>query len=143
MRALEATREDGGEQFGLMQAAPGLLAVGLCVWAWATLRLATEPRPRRAWVAAVGFGLLHGFGFAGGLVDAGLPLSDVPLALVSFNLGIEAAQLAVVVTVWLAAGVAKPLFFASDRWRRQVPAYAVGSLAAMWLIERSVAILVA
>jgi len=119
------------------------VAIALSLLALATQLLATEPRPRRAWVAAVGFGLLHGFGFAGGLVDAGLPLSDVPLALVSFNLGIEAAQLAVVVTVWLAAGVAKPLFFASDRWRRQVPAYAVGSLAAMWLIERSVAILVA
>ena len=46
------------------------------------------------WIVAFVFGLLHGFGFAGALVEVGLPRGDIPLALVSFNLGVEIGQLA-------------------------------------------------
>jgi hypothetical protein len=35
------------------------------------------------------FGLLHGFGFAGALAEVGLPQSDIPLALLMFNVGVE------------------------------------------------------
>ena len=42
---------------------------------------------------AAGFGLLHGFGFAGALLEAGLPQTDIPLALAAFNVGIELGQL--------------------------------------------------
>ena len=45
------------------------------------------------WVVAFAFGLLHGFGFAGALKETGLPQTDVPLALLTFNLGVEAGQL--------------------------------------------------
>ena len=47
----------------------------------------------RPWVVAFAFGLLHGFGFAGALVDLGLPRGDIPLALFSFNVGVEIGQL--------------------------------------------------
>jgi hypothetical protein len=40
---------------------------------------------------AFAFGLLHGFGFAGELKEIGLPQIDLPLALLTFNLGVEAA----------------------------------------------------
>ena len=50
---------------------------------------------------AGGFGLLHGLGFAGALREAGLPQGEIPLALLSFNVGIELGQLAFV----LGAGV--------------------------------------
>jgi len=42
------------------------------------------------------FGLIHGFGFASVLKDLGLPRESLLLALVSFNLGVEAGQLAIV-----------------------------------------------
>ena len=42
---------------------------------------------RFPWVMAGAFGLLHGFGFAGALAEVGLPKSEIPLSLFSFNLG--------------------------------------------------------
>ena len=48
----------------------------------------------RPWMVAFAFGLLHGFGFAGALVELGLPQGDIPLALLAFNVGVELGQLA-------------------------------------------------
>jgi hydrogenase/urease accessory protein HupE len=48
---------------------------------------------RRPWVVAFIFGLLHGFGFAGALSEAGLPQKDIPVALLSFNIGVEFGQI--------------------------------------------------
>src|SRR5262249_30693553 len=45
------------------------------------------------WLVAFSFGLLHGFGFASALTDVGLPQGDIPLALFSFNVGVEIGQL--------------------------------------------------
>ena len=45
------------------------------------------------WVVAFCFGLLHGFGFASALTNAGLPPADLPLALLNFNVGVEIGQL--------------------------------------------------
>ncbi|MEE3328107.1 MAG: HupE/UreJ family protein [Myxococcota bacterium] len=53
------------------------------------------------WLVAGGFGLLHGLGFAGALREVGLPEGDIPLALVSFNVGIELGQLLFVALVLL------------------------------------------
>ena len=44
-------------------------------------------------------GLLHGFGFAGTLTRIGIPASDIPLALLSLNLGVEAGQLCFIAVV--------------------------------------------
>jgi len=48
---------------------------------------------RWPWVVAFSFGLLHGFGFASALIDIGLPQGDIPLALLTFNIGVEIGQL--------------------------------------------------
>src|SRR4029077_11906046 len=48
---------------------------------------------RWPWAVAFTFGLLHGFGFAGALAELGLPQGDIPLALFSFNVGVEIGQL--------------------------------------------------
>ena len=53
---------------------------------------------QRPWLVAFIFGLLHGLGFAGALGEIGLRSPDVPLALLSFNLGVEVGQLAFVRT---------------------------------------------
>ena len=59
------------------------------------------------WFVSFSFGLLHGFGFAGALKDIGLPQIDLPLALLTFNLGVEAGQLIFVLAVAFAALVAR------------------------------------
>jgi len=91
---------------------------------------------RFPWAMAVAFGLLHGFGFAGALAEAGLPAGDIPLALVSFNGGIELGQLAFVGVV-LSAGalVGRWIPIVGARSMR-IAVYAMGVLSAFWCFER-------
>jgi hydrogenase/urease accessory protein HupE len=86
---------------------------------------------RSPWIAGFGFGLLHGFGFAGALGDIGLPARQLPLALLSFNVGVELGQLAFVgVLVGIATAV-------PTVWRaRTAFGYAVGIVAMWWTFER-------
>jgi len=103
---------------------------------------------RNPWVVAFVFGLLHGLGFATALTSAGLPPSDVPLALLSFNIGVELGQLGFVATIILLAKVfgngVRALFvkraltpFSSwPRWVALLPGYAVGGMGAFWTIQR-------
>ena len=91
---------------------------------------------RSPWLVAFAFGLLHGFGFAGALAEVGLPQSDIPLALLTFNLGVEAGQLAFVAAVLAFAWMTRHAFSSPLRSLTPVPAYAIGSLAVFWLIER-------
>jgi hydrogenase/urease accessory protein HupE len=95
----------------------------------------------RPWAMAATFGLLHGLGFAGALAQAGLPDGQIPLALCSFNLGIELGQVAFVAAVLAVGAAARPLIPSRIAIRRLVPAYAIGSLAAFWLFERLAATL--
>jgi hydrogenase/urease accessory protein HupE len=84
------------------------------------------------------FGLVHGLGFAGALKDIGLPQSHLPLALLTFNVGVEIGQLLMVL---LAFGVVHLPF--SQRWlgRARTPAlYAIGVVAAYWSWARVAAI---
>jgi hydrogenase/urease accessory protein HupE len=93
---------------------------------------------RAPWLVAGSFGLLHGFGFAGALSQVGLPANDIPLALLWFNLGVEAGQLAFVV---VALGVIALLRrFRLPEWAPILPPYAIGSVAMYWVIQRTVAI---
>jgi hydrogenase/urease accessory protein HupE len=98
---------------------------------------------RNPWIVSFSFGLLHGFGFAGALKEIGLPDTDIPLALLSFNLGVELGQL-VFVSVVLAIGLA--LAFVAPKLRRLLispgtrtsvtTAYGIGGIAAFWFVER-------
>lgn len=93
---------------------------------------------KKPWLVAFTFGLLHGFGFAGALSNIGLPQQDIPFALAFFNVGVEIGQIAFVLVV---LAVIKLLSFKKD-WPifiRKVPAYAIGSLASFWMIERVIA----
>jgi hydrogenase/urease accessory protein HupE len=97
-----------------------------------------EPRlsERKPWAVAFAFGLLHGFGFAGALADIGLPERDIPLALFTFNLGVEAGQIAVVAVA--AAGLSLLRRWHDDYARTMIrlAAYAIGAVAAFWTIDR-------
>jgi hydrogenase/urease accessory protein HupE len=110
--------------------APIEIAIAASVF-WLALELASRAgrAPGVPARLAFGFGLLHGFGFAAALSEAGLPSADLPLALASFNVGIELGQLAVVAVLLLFVRTLR-------RWERPL-AYAFGTLAGFWLIERT------
>jgi hypothetical protein len=89
------------------------------------------------WRIAFAFGLLHGFGFASVLADMGLPPGARAISLVSFNLGVETGQLAVVVAVMpLAYAVRATAFYRQTvmRWGSS----AIAALAFVWLVQRAV-----
>jgi hypothetical protein len=91
---------------------------------------------RHPWVVAFAFGLLHGFGFASGLAQLGLPKGEIPLALLLFNVGVEIGQLAFVVVILLLERAFRLL---QVRWPmavQKLPGYAVGTLGAFWTIQR-------
>lgn len=93
---------------------------------------------KKPWLIAFTFGLLHGFGFAGALTAIGLPQQDIPYALGFFNVGVELGQLAFVFVVLI---ILKVLSYKKDwsKTLKKIPAYAIGSLASFWMIERILA----
>lgn len=103
---------------------------------------------RFPWVVCFSFGLLHGLGFAGALLEIGLPSGDIPVALFAFNVGVELGQLvfvaAVVTVMWamrrfwrldmvLVQGSGQPQLTLT------VQAYLIGALATFWLVQRMLA----
>lgn len=89
-----------------------------------------------SWVVAFTFGLLHGFGFAGALMEIGLPQSDLPLSLLTFNLGVEAGQLIFVAAVLVVLRAAGALGTIGHAPARQFGAYIIGTAAMLWLVSR-------
>jgi hydrogenase/urease accessory protein HupE len=97
---------------------------------------------RYPWLVAFSFGLLHGFGFAGALSEIGLPPSQAPLALLAFNLGVEAGQLGVIAVLLLSFAalrrLAQKLELApsTEATAKKLPIWAMGALAFAWTVER-------
>lgn len=94
---------------------------------------------KHPWTLPGALGLLHGLGFASVLFDAGLPGDEIPLALLGFNLGLELGQLGVIAMAGAAYAAIRSAIPAGWRGNRTVPAYVIGSLAAYWVIERTLA----
>ena len=96
----------------------------------------SELQPSRI-VLVFAFGLLHGMGFAGVLTDLGLPRSEFVTALLTFNVGVEIGQLAVV-----AAAFATVLGVRNRPWYRSrvvVPAsVAIAGVGLFWTVQRVV-----
>jgi len=92
---------------------------------------------RHPWMVAFAFGLLHGFGFASGLTDMGLPSGEIPLALLLFNVGVELGQITFVVLILLLERSFRTLQILWPRWAEALPGYAVGTLGAYWAIQRT------
>jgi len=90
---------------------------------------------RRIWLVAFGFGLVHGFGFAGALTELGLPTGARLAALVGFNVGVEIGQLSVVAVVL-------PILYVLRRrswyaaWLMRPASLAIALLATWWLFKR-------
>jgi hydrogenase/urease accessory protein HupE len=97
---------------------------------------------RYPWILAFAFGLLHGFGFASGLSTTGIPQAELPLALLSFNGGVELGQLAFVGLTLLLLKSFHVLEMRWPGWVQRAPGYVVGVSGAYWTIERTVALFV-
>jgi hypothetical protein len=93
---------------------------------------------RHPGVVAFAFGLLHGFGFASGLASMGLPQAEIPLALLLFNVGVEAGQLFFVAVILGLERSFRVLEIRWPRWAEALPGYTVGALGAFWTIQRTV-----
>ena len=96
---------------------------------------------RQPWLVAFAFGLLHGFGFAGALSQIGLPRHDIPLALLLFNLGVEAGQLLFIAALLLVRAAILRLAPRLPLMLVRLPTYGIGAAAAFWLIQRMAVIL--
>jgi hydrogenase/urease accessory protein HupE len=96
---------------------------------------------RHPWAMAAAFGLLHGLGFAGALREAGLPAGEIPMALLSFNAGIEVGQMTFVAGVLAIGRAARHVPARMPHWARSVPVYGMGSLAGYWWLERVIAVM--
>jgi hypothetical protein len=104
---------------------------------------ATHRRPTLTrsypWAVAGLFGLVHGLGFASALSEIGLPRGSSAVALVSFNVGVELAQLAIVGAFLLAARFVR-LSPRREELTKTAACYALGAVGSYWLISRTAAI---
>ncbi len=119
-----------------------MIALSIMIVATEAVKMSREEigvTVRYPWAVAFPFGLLHGLGFAGALLDTGLPQHDVPLALFAFNVGVECGQL-IFLAVLLGSASLIRWFAHSERLIlkiRPIAAYGIGAVAGFWLIERS------
>jgi hydrogenase/urease accessory protein HupE len=98
---------------------------------------------RWPWIASFSFGLLHGFGFASALREIGIPDDAVPLALLFFNLGVEAGQVMFVAAVLAGIWTWRRFAISLPAWSWRAPPYAAGIVAGFWFIERTAKIFLA
>jgi hypothetical protein len=123
-----------------LRAAPVEATIALSILLVASEALRQRQSAARRWPAAVAFlfGLVHGLGFASALQQVGLPQQHLLVALLTFNVGVEIGQLAVVATAWA-------LLRLTSGWTRlshaRNPAlYAMGGVAAYWTLGRMLAL---
>ena len=115
---------------------PPLALLGMALFAlcyFTALQRVTSAYRIRALIA-FGFGLFHGFGFAGVLAEMDLSTANLATALFGFNLGVESGQLLVVALLW-------PLLHWAKQRHEGVPRYitaAVAGLGMYWFVLRSV-----
>lgn len=94
---------------------------------------------RLPWVIAFGFGLIHGFGFAGAISELGLPEDARALALLLFNVGVELGQLMIVALLIALAALVKQIGDTALPVAQRVAAYGVGVAGMAWTFERAAA----
>lgn len=94
---------------------------------------------RTPWLMAFGFGLLHGLGFAGALMDIGIANNKMVLSLLFFNIGIELAQIALI-------PIPLVLIFLSKKLNKLkslkiIASLFIGSMGFYWFIDRVLGII--
>ena len=94
----------------------------------------TESQIKRPWIMAFGFGLLHGFGFAGALSEIGIANDQLFLSLLFFNIGIEIGQLMIIPLVGLIIYVLN--FINLKNQFRTLITYGIGGMGVFWFVTR-------
>lgn len=97
-----------------------------------------KPVVATRWALGLGFGLVHGFGFASVLAGVGLPPGALALALLGLNLGVEVGQLAIVAAVLppaLALALARPSLYV--RGVLGAGSVLVAAVATLWFVQRA------
>ena len=94
----------------------------------------TESQIKRPWLMAFGFGLLHGFGFAGALSEIGIANDQLFLSLLFFNIGIEIGQLMIIPLVGLIIFVLN--FINLKNQFRTLITYGIGGMGVFWFVTR-------
>jgi len=123
------------------KAVEALVALSIVFLAAEVIKSGTRAGARLAPPAvAFAFGLLHGLGFGGALMEIGLPPGEIPLALLAFNVGVELGQLLIVALALLASAALATLLAVRLDGLRTPIAYAIGMVAAVWFAERMAAI---
>ena len=94
-------------------------------------------------VISSSFGLLHGFGFASALSEIGLPQTEIPAALLAFNVGVEIGQVMFVAMMlfifWLISQSLKLIQYGSIDWLKIIEkpvAFGIGSITMFWTLDR-------
>lgn len=98
-----------------------------------------QPRlsERAPWVVSFGFGLVHGLGFGSALSEIGLPQSEIVLALLSFNVGVEIGQLSFIFACLIGWTAIRHLLRSGLQFRlEKLAVYGIGGMAAFWFVER-------
>ena len=124
-----------------------MIALSVVFMAWEIAKNNHESLTHRFPVAvSASFGLLHGFGFAAVLRGIGLPQTELPTALLFFNVGVEIGQVLFVLALLTAFFVLRPIFVrmlksATDNavhWSSltRPASYLIGTVASFWMIER-------
>jgi hydrogenase/urease accessory protein HupE len=87
------------------------------------------------WLITFGFGLVHGLGFASILQEFAIPRADLAVALGSFNLGVEAGQIAIVAA---ASGVLRMLRrWPAEIWLRRLVSAGAAAAGLVWFVQRA------
>ena len=121
-----------------------LIALSIVVIAAENLRAAKPPvvagddTPRRDYrpLLAFGFGLIHGFGFAGALAEVGLPARQLAAALASFNLGVEIGQAGIVLMIYPVVAALAKNQPTRHRILVRVGSCAIGAAGLFWFVTR-------
>ncbi|MEL7371637.1 MAG: HupE/UreJ family protein [Myxococcota bacterium] len=117
--------------------APVELLIALSIAVLARQMIWPRPSGQQTWIVALGFGLLHGFGFAGALRALGIPSSQIVEALGAFNLGVEAGQLVFILGLTAIARMLARWLRSYTSVGRHIVAHAIGATAVLWTVERA------
>lgn len=115
-----------------------VIALSILFFAYTAVRETHNPQSwHRSWLVIFGFGLIHGAGFATAISDTGLPQDDLLPALLLFNVGIELAQISLIVIILVLIRLSVRLIQLMPVWLREFPLSISGGVAVYFICSRT------
>ena len=118
------------------RAVPSIMLIAASIVYMALENILAKPeRLNKRWLLAFGFGLIHGLGFAGALAAWIKPGEGFLKALMSANLGVEAAQVTLLGAAWcLTMGWSRGRVYQRVRW---ICCLGIAAIGSFWFLERT------